>query len=306
MFTDKGQQLNNVNFELQGDPITSDSAVVISNHQSLADHLVMPYLAANAVHSINDSTVSEDAKQAALNKIVLPRINFFSWFRVWNVPSIRVLLNMAKCDENWELDSTLSELIFSRFLRTKVPEWIVLFPEVNIWTEEAAILQKAQSEKFYLPVLKNVLYPRFSSFYNVISVLNNKENYKFVKLYDLTILYKREPKKPRSLGGAIINALTPRPPEEPVPTYFQPTLLDIMFSEYPITVQVIIKSKFLNRVPLKRNKTEKWLENLWLEKDKNVSQVLSSIPKQEESTGHGLTPVPLSPIKKIPVLGPII
>lgn len=179
---------------------------------------------------------------------------------VWRMPCFRVLCNMAKCDENWELDTSLLEPVFEEIQRSKFPEWIVLFPEVNIWTKEDAELQKLQCEKFYLPVLLNVLYPRFSGFYNVINALSSKSNFKFSKLYDISIIYHQKNR-------------------------VSPSLIGFFASEAPLTVTVHIKSKFLSRVPVKRSKLERYLEHAWVEKDRLLIQLESEgVPTLSSST----------------------
>lgn len=155
-----------------------------------------------------------------------------------------------KCDENWELEKGLSFCLFEKVITSKIPEWIVIFPEVNIWTEEGANLQGRQSEKYYLPNLRHTLYPRFSAFYNAISSIRIFNNYKFTKLYDLSIYYEVQNKSDKET--------------------ILPSLIDIFANEYPITINVDIKSKSLVRVPAKRHKLEKWLEKVWCEKDKHL------------------------------------
>ncbi|WEJ96352.1 putative acyltransferase [Yamadazyma tenuis] len=147
--------LNGVNYIVTGDLITSESAVFISNHSSLVDHFAINYLSR---HSFSKN-----------KELEVPVVNFFTWFLLWKVPNINILRNMAKCDENWELDHSLNEVFFSKLFASKKVEWLVLFPEVNIFTAESSALQKIQCEKFYLPLLKNLLYPRFSSLHNVVS-----------------------------------------------------------------------------------------------------------------------------------------
>lgn len=261
------QELNGVKFVISGDEVNADSAVLISNHKSLADHIAMAYLARR---SNSADPTNADMKQPIFGNLTLPRINFFSWFRLWKVPSLGVLFNLAKCDENWQLEKSLSDLVFSNLLKSKIPEWIILFPEVNIWTPEDSKLQQKQSEKYFLPVLENVLYPRFSAFYNVISALNNKEHFKFTKLYDLTILYQMETllMPEDNIGNDLVSL-----PNRPSADYFvSPTLLQIFSSEFSITVHINVKTKQLARIPKKKNKMEKWLENSWVDKDTLLEQ----------------------------------
>ncbi|CUM64717.1 uncharacterized protein PRCAT00002327001 [Priceomyces carsonii] len=201
------------------------------------------------------------------DRLTLPRINFFSWFLIWSVPKIKILFNLAKCDENWELDKPLTELVFDNLFKSKRPEWIILFPEVNIWTEEASALQRRQSEKFYLPVLHNILYPRFSGFQNVISAINAKYNFKFTKLYDVTLNYYRAPK-----NSCTLDCLQPVNDRPRCPI----SLIEAFASNSDITITVNVKTRAVARIPNKRNKLEKWLENVWIDKDKLVTRMIQA------------------------------
>ncbi|EGW31451.1 uncharacterized protein SPAPADRAFT_154622 [Spathaspora passalidarum NRRL Y-27907] len=190
---------------------------------------------------------------SSTSEITLPVVNFFSWFLVWRVPTIKILLHMLKCDENWEIDQKSVDFVFSRLLKSKNSQWIVLFPEVNIWTREGAGLQRQLSEKYFLPQFTHLLYPRFSGFFNVITALADIKPQPYSNLYDITILYVREDSQQISF----------RPP----------TLLEFFSSKVPITVTVNVKIRSVNRVPQKRHKLERYLEHLWRNKDKLIAQL---------------------------------
>lgn len=209
-----------------------ESAVLLSNHRSLVDHIVMAHLARVANASLDD------------NSVTLPRLNFYSWFHVWQVPTWRILFNIAKCDENWELDPTLAKRIFKKLLRSKFPEWVVLFPEVNIWSKESAELHREQSVNYYLPVFKNLLYPRFLGLYNVVTAFD-KDNSKFTRMYDITIRY-----------GEIEG----------------PSLMEVFTTATPLQIKVHVKAKLFSRIPTKRDKLEKYLERVWVAKEKYLTK----------------------------------
>lgn len=239
--------------------MTPESAVLICNHQSLADHILLAYLARNTSSAL----------------LTLPRINFFSWFLLWTVPTVKLLLHMAKCDENWELDKPLTDVFFDKVLGSKNPEWIVLFPEVNIWTQNDYNLHRQQSEKFYLPITENILYPRFSSFYNIILTFHNKKVGQFSNLYDVSIVYQR------ASGPA-------------------PTFLQIFSCLEPITVTIHVKLRSLSRVPIKRKRLERWLEHTWVAKDKLITQIRANT-QVTEPTNASFVDVPLSSMINIPL-----
>ena len=235
-------QRNNLKVSLMGDALEIESAVVISNHQSLADHIVMAYLArlTNA-RALKWKVLSESSYF-----LTLPRINFFTWFSLWQIPNFLTWFNMAKCDENWELESNFLQKFFHGVTSSKFPEWIIVFPEVNIITERDLELQNLQSKKFFLPQFNNVLYPRFSALYNVLHGLSLLKSKKFTRLYDITICYKKPP-----------------------------SLLDLFASTTPVEVTIFIKKRLLSKIPSKRPKLEKYLEYTWEEKDKLLSRMRS-------------------------------
>lgn len=150
---------------------------------------------------------------------------------------------MLKCDENWELHKLWADLIFRRVMSSDTPEWVILFPEVNIKTPTVTFFQKAQSKRYYLPEFENILYPRFSGLHSAVDSLCRTPESKFETLYDITIRY------------------------EPAP----PNLMQFFAASRPIIVNVHVIAKPLSRVPHKRSKLEKWLENAWIDKDKLLS-----------------------------------
>lgn len=241
--------MNKVKFRLYGDTTDANPAVVVSNHASLADCFVIHYLSRMSILGDDYSPMRQ------CEQFSLPIINFFSWFLVWRVPTVKILLHMLKSDENWELELKSLSFVFSRLLRSKFSEWVVLFPEVNIWSPNGAALQGQVSNKYFLPKFNHLLYPRFSAFFNIISILNQSKPHAYLNMYDITILYTRNG------HGTISNQYKP------------PTLLDIFASAEPITVIVYVKIRSVSRIPTKRKKLEKYLEHLWIHKEKVISQL---------------------------------
>ncbi|RLV90242.1 1-acyl-sn-glycerol-3-phosphate acyltransferase 2 [Spathaspora sp. JA1] len=240
-----------------GDRLVSNPAIIISNHTSLADYFIIHYLARVSVLGDYSPVIPSSSE-----KITLPVVNFFSWFLVWRVPTVKILLHMLKCDENWEIDQKSVAFVFSRLLKSKNSQWIVIFPEVNIWTKEGAGLQRQLSEKYFLPQFNHLLYPRFSSFFNVITALADIKPQPYSNLYDITILYTRRDSNEIS--------------------YQPPTLLEFFSSKIPITVTINVKIRSVNRIPEKRHKLERYLEHLWRNKDKLIGQL------KEESELQGM------------------
>lgn len=199
--------------------------MLLSNHLSLADYFILAQLGRQCP---GGST----------------QVNFFSWYSLFRVPSIKTLYNMVKCDENWELEKQLCDPVFHRVLNSSESEWVALFPEVNIWTPHASFMQNAQSKKFYLPVLSNTLYPRFSGLSNIVTGLRGRANNKFTTLYDITINYGDRK---------------------------GPTLLQLFSSQKAITAYIHVREIQFSQVLTKRPKLERWLEKCWVEKDKELT-----------------------------------
>lgn len=221
-------QMNGVKITFSGDRIDSESAILMANHQSLADHFVLAYLAQSS------STTS------------IPRVNFFTWFSLWSIPSIRMCLNMFSCDENWELSRPMVKSLFSRVVSSESTEWIIIFPEVNIWTPATAYLQRLQGIKFFLPQFDHLLYPRFSALYNAVTMVKTMGQNKFQKMYDVTILYQDQK---------------------------APTLTQLFSSSHSLQINVNVKRLPTLTIPTKKAKLESWLEKKWMEKDRKLKQM---------------------------------
>ncbi|KAI5968405.1 hypothetical protein CANMA_002396 [Candida margitis] len=239
-----------------GDELNPNPAVVISNHASLADYFVLQHLSRLSTKPERDSVHGIPQNRS----LKLPIINFFSWFLVWRVPTIKILSHLLKTDENWELEESSILYVFSKLLKSKFSEWIALFPEVNVWTIDGFELQQQVGEKYFLPKLQHLLYPRYSAFHNIITALTKFKPHAYSNLYDLTILYCRR-------SGNEVD-------------YKPPTLLEIFSSKDPITVLVYVKVRSIARIPNKRKKLERYLEHLWKHKDKIITQI------KEENNSH--------------------
>lgn len=238
-----------------GDKLELESAVIISNHQSLGDHILMAFLA----RYVNNQEFKKSNAEGSNNTsyfLTLPRINFFTWFSIWQIPNLNTWFNMFKSDENWEIESHLTKSLPHDQLHSKFIEWIVLFPEVNVFSERDLLLQNHSAKKYFLPPFTNVLYPRFSALANIIRGLASNNINKFTRLYDITILYKK-----------------------------QPSLLEFFISGNQIDVQVYIKKRLISKIPINRYKLEKYLEYTWVEKDKLISR-MRTLPEISDVNGY--------------------
>ncbi|GME69100.1 unnamed protein product [[Candida] boidinii] len=212
-----------------------------------------------------------------LSSEAIPIIKFFTWFSIWSIPNFKLMKNILLVDENWELSTNLNFEIFNELIKlTKLaksdlnlqnmkPIWLILFPEVNIFSKRDYYLQSELIEKYYLPKLNNLLYPRYSGIYNTIKALNYSN---FSKLLDITIIYYRINKQ----NGDLI--------------FQSPNLIEILFNNLPngykYNVLINVREKNLNKISDKRAKLEKWLERRWVKKDTIIENLKKDISKDFE------------------------
>lgn len=173
---------------------------------------------------------------------------------------------MYRCDENWELEADYAEAEMAKVARSSSPEWIAIFPEVNVWTAESATLQKRMAQRYCLPTLDNLLYPRYSAMYNVISGLSTLEGHPFQTLYDVSISYRVDE------------------PTKQTPNPISPTLLDVLCSTSRISVLIHVEQKRIDKIPTKRSKLERYLERMWIFKDSAVGELDKQCLEFEEET----------------------
>lgn len=106
--------MNKVKFRLYGDTTDANTAVVVSNHASLADCFVIHYLSRMSILGDDYSPMRQ------CEQFSLPIINFFSWFLVWRVPTVKILLHMLKSDENWELELKSLSFVFFTIIKKQI------------------------------------------------------------------------------------------------------------------------------------------------------------------------------------------
>lgn len=297
-----------------GDVLENDNALIVSNHQSIVDHVIFHYLTLKTINNRgNDPLLSskldeeqeeeyplkrlkEQKMEAKVGKkrlkwnkdingieilkneqpffaknlytMITPEVKFFTWFEIWNIPTISLFKHISQTDENWELDGETLVSIFQKFLdssKANYSQWLTLFPEVNIFNEKNSKMQNILGEKHYLPYFENVLYPRFGAFANAVGGLYKT---KFTRIYDMTLLYYNKNKT----TGEVID-------------FNAPTLLGVLGlrdENIKTVILVFVAGKFLGRIPLKRNRLEKYLENRWIKKDKLITKLQKKIIKENE------------------------
>lgn len=150
----------------QGEKIKTDEKrqVIISNHRSLLDYTMI------------------QSHFGAENLV------FANWGRIMKYPSLQHFWTIFRHDENHSIST-------SKFKRFNGPESIVIFPEVNIFTPEIKMIERKLMKMRYkgLPVLHNVLYPRFGTFVNVIQAMSNNANNKWCQMFEQLILPATQP-----------------------------------------------------------------------------------------------------------------
>lgn len=238
--------------EIVGDPLDLENALVLSNHAGLVDHMIMGYLVQCVKYP--PETGNHQVKAKSLTGAFVPQLKFFTWFTLWTVPQVDYFKNIFQSDENWELDGETLGGLFSSAVESAQTQWVVLFPEVNIFTARVAKMQRMMGEKHFLPLMTNVLYPRFGGVVNAVGAMYES---KFTRLYDITLVYYK------MVDGEWV--------------FGCPTLVDAISGQDKYKVLVHVKGKFLSRVPLKRNKLEKWVEGRWLKKDKLITKLQKKV-----------------------------
>ncbi|CUS23541.1 LAQU0S10e02784g1_1 [Lachancea quebecensis] len=156
--------------DTEGFPVAvgnNKSSLVIANHRSVMDYSLINYLV--------QGTERATARQSFW-RLIEPKetetelgLKFVSWGRVCNMPSLRFLSCILTGDENRAVDATRLQ----EFLEDRGNRILAVFPEVNVLTPELRLVQRKLAKDNYLPMLNNVLYPRFKNFKAAIRCLSH-------------------------------------------------------------------------------------------------------------------------------------
>ncbi|KAK9368634.1 hypothetical protein V1509DRAFT_622284 [Lipomyces kononenkoae] len=248
------------------------SAIIICNHRSLSDYVLLHAL--SAVYGMRG------------------RCRFLVWRALYIVPSIHWLLASLWVSQDWTFDtpeqkeSVLRQLTTSRY-------WVVLFPETVKFSLDIAYEHIRYCKANGLPVLSHCLYPRFEAFVPIMKHFLKGTEFKLV--YDATFIYRRiddVDNERAAVADALEdpNNIRNRTPEStvrnsndetqatkvaaPEKKSLAPSLLDILLGksgswEFHVHVQRIP----IMQIPTNRRGLEKWLERLWIKKDKLLDGV---------------------------------
>ena len=163
------RQTNGFQFELRGDHLPQDdNALIVCNHQSMADIPVLLCLAATR-----------------------QRLGDVKWFvkdAVKWVPGIgwgMLFLDCVFLKRDWASDQRGIERTFGGLKRGNVPMWLISFSEGSRITAAKAERGRAFARKSGLPITEHVAIPRKKGF--VATVKGLREHVQAV--YDVTIAY---------------------------------------------------------------------------------------------------------------------
>ncbi|ODV60738.1 Mum3p ASCRUDRAFT_8338 [Ascoidea rubescens DSM 1968] len=311
-FLDLFQYLINIklNFFITGDTIDLDNnSIILSNHKSLLDYLIFPYLSNYFIKLYNKN--NKNGKDKEDSKIFI-NLNFLTWALIWQFPSLKLFLNLFNLNENWLLNNDDLTYLFEKknllqsfSNHTHDDEkntntnknknknininWLILYPEVNIFTLKNLKIQNNNSVTYKF--LSNLLYPRFSFLYPFFNYLDdlNINNKKFINLndfnsfnnynriYDISIIYYIIGNNNHSH-----NHNHNHDGENDLNFNFNPpTILQLLLSNNIKSLNIRININSIQYPKLrhlkKKKNFEKWFESYWFKKDKSINLIMKNI-----------------------------
>ncbi len=158
------------NIILSGDDIPpKENAIVVSNHQQMADITFLFFLA-------REKGRLGDLKWFAKDPIKY--VPFMGW--------AMVLLDSVFVKRDWSKDKDSINATFSKFIRDDVPMWLITFPEGTRVNPEKIEKSTQYAKKVGRRALKHLLLPRTKGF--AASVIGLRAHIDAV--YDITIGYE--------------------------------------------------------------------------------------------------------------------
>jgi 1-acyl-sn-glycerol-3-phosphate acyltransferase len=166
------QRLVGIRICQTGDPIAQEeNAIIISNHQSMADIPIVGCLA--AAHGR-----AGDLKWFA--KDVLKYIPGIGWGMMF--------LECVFVKRSWSKDESNFRKAFSKFKTSNLPIWMILFPEGTRFRPHKLDAANRFAKSRRLPPLRNVLFPRPKGFYSSVIGLRDYLD----TIYSVTISYQNK------------------------------------------------------------------------------------------------------------------
>lgn len=164
------QKICGLEVELSGEQITEkENAIVICNHQEMADIIVILCLAFNL------GTVTRTTWMA---KDVIKYVPGLGWGLAF--------LDTVFLKRDWARDEAGIRSTFSKIIENKIPIWMTSFPEGTRISPEKLAKSKEFSKKRNQPILNHVLSPRSLGFTATLTGLSGH----VTAVYSLTIGYK--------------------------------------------------------------------------------------------------------------------
>ncbi len=159
-----------VTLHFEGDrPEANETAVVIANHQSMADILCLL--------SFANRSGMKDAK--FMSKDVIKYVPFFGW-------SLK-FIDFIMLKRNWSEDAATIMTTFGRYCERPDPFWMFFFPEGTRIRPEKLEASRTWAKAKGLPVTSHVMLPRPKGFLASLAGLEKKLG----AVYDVSIFYGR-------------------------------------------------------------------------------------------------------------------
>lgn len=155
---------------ITGDPLVrNQSALVIANHQSYTDSLIISGIALRYGMLSHIKFFAKDS---------LKWIPILGW-GIWLMGNILV-------KRNWHDDEKKITEMFDEWKRSRHPIWLVSYPEGSRRTPEKVKSSQTFARERQLPLLTRVLTPRTKGF---VATVHSLRNTHIRYVYDLTIRY---------------------------------------------------------------------------------------------------------------------
>lgn len=218
--------------KFEGEEInTKESAIIIMNHQSVIDYWVCVAI----------------AEKLGIGADIFFYINK----RCVHFPTLQTALHSFRGKANWVAPNSLLDKVFGDPLHTPKnrPKWIVVFPEVIPWSPEEMRQHQVLCAAKGAPLLKHLLYPRFSGFIQAVEFFRDIG---VNAVYDLTVCYSHESQ-----------------PGVPV----MPGLIASLMSQHEWCIDVVVKRYKMSALPTKQKRLTRWLEKLWYRKDQTFEKI---------------------------------
>ncbi len=164
------QKLSGFELIITGDAMDEGNALILCNHQSGADIIILLAL--------------------AYEMKALPRLKWFAKDSLKYIPifgSGFYLMDAIFVKRSWFKDKDKIMAIFRRFIEEKVPFWILCFVEGTRFTQEKAEKDQAFFKNKNIEPFSKVLRPKPGGFVAALSTLSPVTDY----IYDLTFAYPK-------------------------------------------------------------------------------------------------------------------